>query len=530
MSLNIVGNRNLRTALEQKAQAHPDKTFLIFEDHDEQAHSYSYEQFDRMVNRTANGLLQLGVKKGDKVNLHLTNCPEFLFFWFAIAKIGAVMVPTNPLSPPDELRYPLQHSDSVISVTQPDLLPTVEELRERRSNIRHVILCGSSGPPKGVIPFYEFVQGQSDELARIAVAPSDEAAILYTSGTTSRPKGVLVTHANYSYLSEVVSKTMRLSPEDRHLVTLPLFHANAQYYSFMPTINVGASAALMPRFSASRFMKQAIRHRCTVTSLFAAPIRMILAQPREPADENNSLRLVIFAQNIMEAQLDEWHQRFGAPLMQIYGMTETMGQPLANPLDYTRDNMSMGMVTLGYECRVVDDEGHDVPPGVPGQLLIYGKPGWTVMKGYYKDPETTANTIRDGWLWTGDIVELNENGYFRFVDRAKDMIKRAGENVAAGEVEAVIKEHPSVADAAVIGVPDPMLDESIKAFVILKEGQRATENEIIEFCQGKLSKFRVPEFVEFRTDLPRTSVGKIQKHIIRQKEVARREQPGKSGS
>ena len=335
----------------------------------------------------------------------------------------------------------------------------------------------------------------------------DEAAILCTSGT-SRPKGVLVTHANYVFLSEAISKTTRMSPEDRHLVTLPLFHGNAQYYSIMTALNVGASVALMARFSASRFMKQAIRHECTIASLLATPMRMILAQPRDAVDANNKLRLVIFAQNITEAQLDEWHERFGAPLMQIYGMTETMGQPLANPLDYTRDNMSIGMVNLGYECRIVDDQGNDVPDGVSGQLLVRGKPGVSVMKGYYKNPEATAATLRDGWLWTGDVVELTGEGYFRFVDRAKDIIRRSGENVAAGEIESVIKQHPKVADAAVIGVPDPIRDESIKAFVIVQEGQAATENEIIEFCSARLSTVRVPEFVEFRDKFPRTSTGK----------------------
>ncbi len=522
MSITIVGRRNLRMALEQKAEALPDKTFLTFEDQDEHVQSFTYGQFNQMVNRTANGLLELGVKKGDKVHLHLTNRPEFLFFWYATAKLGAVMVPTNPLSPPDELSYPVDHSESVVSVTQPDLLPSVEAIRDSCPGIRQVVLCGSDQTPSGVVPFSELVEAQPDELAQVPLEPVNEAAILYTSGTTSRPKGVLVTHANYIYVGEVVSKLMRLASDDRHLVTLPLFHGNAQYYSFMTALIVGASVALMPRFSASRFMTQAIRHRCTVASLFAAPIRMVLAQPKDPTDKNNQLRLVIFAQNVTETQLEEWHERFGAPLMQIYGMTETMGHPLANPLDYTRDNMTMGTVTLGYECRVVDDEGNDVPPGVPGQLLVSGEPGWTIMKGYFKNPDATAEAIRDGWLWTGDIAEVNEDGYFRFVDRAKDMIKRGGENVAAGEVEMIIKQHPSVADAAVVGVPDPIRDEALKAFVILKEGHTVAEEEIIEFCKARLSKFRVPEFVEFRDDFPRTSVGKTQKHILRQEELARR--------
>ena len=475
MPYNTVGKRNLRMLLEQKVEAHPHKTFMFFEEADQLARTYSYLQFDQMVNRTANALLELGVRKGDKVNLHLTNCPEFMFLWFATAKIGAVMMPTNPLSPPAELAYPLGHSDSVISITQPDLLPHVEEARKSCPKTCEASCSPArTAGPEGVPLFDSLVGAQSDELAGVDIEPLDDAAIMYTSGTTSLPKGVLVTHANYVFLAEVLAKNMRVGPDDRQLVTLPLFHANAQYYSVMSALTAGASVALMPRFSASRFMKQAIRYECTITSLFGAPMRMILAQPVDPHDRQNSFRLVIFAQNITEAQFAEWDERFGATLMQIYGMTETMGQPLTNPLDYDRDNMTIGMPTLPYECKVVDPSGAEVPEGEAGELLVRGTPGWTIMKGYFKNPEATASTIQDGWLWTGDVVQVGEDGYFRFVDRTKDMIKRSGENVAAGEVEGVIKDHPKVADAAVIGVPDEMRDEAIKAFVILKDGESVT--------------------------------------------------------
>ena len=516
MIFTIASNRTIRDSLEHKVLLTPDKTFLIFED-DGKTSIFTYQQFNDQVNKVANGLLALGVKKGDKINLHLTNCPQFLFFWFGCSKIGAVIMPTNPLSPPSELSYPLQHSESILSVTQPNLLSTVLAAKENCPNIRNVILCQSIKKIEETIFFNDLVSNQSTELKSLGLSPSDDAAILYTSGTTSKPKGVLVTHANYIYLSEAISQSVRLSAKDRHLVTLPLFHANAQYYSFMTALNVGGSVALMSRFSASRFMKQAAQHQCTITSLFAAPMRMLLGQPTQETDKKSGLRLAIFAQNITPFQLEEWESRFQVPLMQIYGMTETMGQPLSNPLDAKRNNMTIGTVTLGYQCRIVDGDGKDVPRNTPGQLLVHGEPGVSIMKGYFKDPIATASTMQDGWLWTGDIVSVDALGYFTFVDRAKDMIKRAGENVAAGEVEAVLKEHQAVADAAVIGVPDPIRDESIKAFIILSKGHSASEEELILFCKSKLSKFRVPEFIEFLEDFPRTSVGKIQKHILRRR-------------
>ena len=204
----------------------------------------------------------------------------------------------------------------------------------------------------------------------------------------------------------------------------------------------GASVALMARFSASRYFDRAIAHRCTVSSLFAAPMRMLLAQPRRPEHARNDLRAVIFAQSVTPAQLAEWDERFRAPLMQLWGMTETMGPPLINPLDGERRNMSMGLPAPGYTSRLVDGNGRPVARGAIGQIVVRGEPGFSLMKGYYKNPEATAETIRDGWLWSGDNARQDEDGYYHFVDRAKDMIKRSGENVAASEVEAVIREHP----------------------------------------------------------------------------------------
>ena len=525
MSMTVVGRRNLRSVLEHQVQTQPDTEFLIFEDLNGQTSTLTYGEFDGTVNRTANALLQLGVRKGDKVNLHLWNRPEFLFFWFAIGKIGAVMVPTNPLSPPDELRYPVHHSESIVTVTHPDLLPNVLAIRKDCPNLRHMVLVDSASseePSEGVLSFAALLETQSSDLESTELDQLDEAAILYTSGTTSRPKGVQVTHANYVYLSEAVSRTTGLRPEDRHLLTLPLFHGNAQYYSVMPSINVGASIALMGRFSASGFMKQARRHGCTIASLLGTPMRMILAQPEDPADRENGLRLVFYAMSVTEDQVADWQDRFGANLLQLYGMTETMGQPLANPVYGRRDNTTIGLPTLGYECRVVDDLGVDVPVGVSGHLLVSGTPGVSIMKGYFKDPENTARTIRDGWLWTGDVVEVNEDGYFRFLDRANDLIKRSGENVSALEVEIVIERHPAVADVAVVGIPDEMRDESIKAFVALKNGHSVSESDIIDFCAQRLSKFRIPESVEFVDEFPRTSTGKIRKNILKQERGVQR--------
>jgi crotonobetaine/carnitine-CoA ligase len=218
---------------------------------------------------------------------------------------------------------------------------------------------------------------------------------------------------------------------------------------------------------------------------------------------------------VTQDQLDEWQDRFDAPLSQLWGMTETMGPPLMNPIHFRRNNMSMGLPVMGYRVRLVDEQGSPVARGEIGQIVVAGEPGRTLMKGYFKNQKATADTIHNGWLWSGDNARQDDDGYFHFVDRAKDMIKRAGENVAASEVEAVILTHPQVFDCAVIGVPDPIRDESIVAVVVTVEGESVKDDTIIAWCRERLASFRVPERVEFRHVLPRTSVGKIQKHLLR---------------
>jgi crotonobetaine/carnitine-CoA ligase len=349
----------------------------------------------------------------------------------------------------------------------------------------------------------------------IRVVASDEVSMQYTSGTTSKPKGVLLTHANYIYGGEVMAKAMRVGPDDRHLIVLPLFHAGAQLHALLPMLLSGGSVALMERFSASRFVEQAIRHEATLVALFAAPIRMLLAQPRAARDGATRLRAISYAQNITPQQFADWHERFRAPLMQIWGMTETMSLPLMQPLDLPRKPMAMGMPVLGYECRVVDEDGHEVPAGTVGELIVRGEPGISLMKGYFKNPEATARTLRNGWLWSGDQAWRDEEGYFFFVDRTKDMIKRAGENVSATEVEAVLLEHPGVAEASVVGVFDPIRDEAVAAAIVAKDRTTLTVEEITEYCRRRLSKFKVPTVVSFVPELPKTSIGKVRKDALR---------------
>jgi crotonobetaine/carnitine-CoA ligase len=283
----------------------------------------------------------------------------------------------------------------------------------------------------------------------------------------------------------------------------------------MSALVTGASLALVPRFSASRWSEQAATLGATVASLFAAPMRMILAAAPSRYDRAHALRVGLFAQNLTSGQIRAFEERFGVPMAQLYGMTETVVPPTINPVYGDRRPDSIGRPILGARLRVVDDAGRDVDPGVSGELLVGGEPGYDLMSCYLDAPDQTARVLRDGWLHTGDTVRADEDGYLYFVDRAKDLIKRAGENVATGEVERVIDEHPAVFESAVVGVPDDMYDEAVKAFVVLVPGAHLAADELRTWCAERLARFKVPEHVEMVAELPRTSVGKIQKHLLR---------------
>ena len=514
--MDIIGNRTLRTLLKERAEQYGNKEVIAFEDAEGNQTRKTYREFHEEVLAFSRSLLKLGIQKGDHFTVHLPNNTEFLTIWFAAAELGAVMVPTNVLSTADEMNYLINHSDSVLLITEEDYLEKFASIKGEIPNIRHTILTRSKGH-EGTHSFDQLVEeGKQLTLELPEVHTEDVVGMLYTSGTTSKPKGVQVTNANYIFTGELMSKTIGLTPDDRTFTVLPLFHGNGQYYTCMPALMAGGSIALTEKFSASRYFKQAKALGGTVGSLFAAPIRMILSKEYDPADRDNPLRLILFAQSVGQQELDQFENQFDTRLYQLYGMTETVGIPLMNQPHGTPNNLSIGRPTLGYEVKLIDEEGNDVQPGQTGQIAVKGVPGRTIMKGYFKNPEATAATVQDGWLLTGDNARLGEDGNFYFVDRLKDMIKRSGENVAAGEVESVLTDHEAVYEAAVVGVPDPIKDEAIKAFVILHDGATATSEELLDYCRERLANFKVPDTIDVVEDFPRTAVGKIQKHLIRQ--------------
>ena len=496
--------------------ADPDRVFAIAEDERGQATVISYARQLSRSRAAAGALAALGVGPGDRVHLHAGNCPEFFDAWFATALLGAVLLPTGPQSTADELEYVLGQARPVVSLVTPGLLETVTAAARATSpGPRVVDLTGTGG---GAFPA---LAAGAQPVPAPAPAPAAgepdtrTAAILYTSGTTSRPKGVLVTHANYLAVGAAMAAHLAITEQDRWLIALPLFHANAQYYCTMSALTAGASIVLAPRFSASGWARQAADHGATLGSLFAAPVRMILAQPPGEAEQRSRLRAVLFAQNLTDGQAAAFEHRFGTRLLQLYGMTETVLPPTVNPDSAARRWASIGRALPGVALRVAGEDGAPVPPGTTGELLVGGDPGVTLAAGYYRDPDATAAAFRDGWLHTGDLARLDGDGFAYFVDRAKDMIKRSGENVSAGEIERVVTSHPAIEECAVIGVPDPVRDEAIVAVAVPAAGAAVSPDELIAWCAGRLAPFKVPASVIFTDILPRTSVGKIAKAQLR---------------
>jgi crotonobetaine/carnitine-CoA ligase len=347
--------------------------------------------------------------------------------------------------------------------------------------------------------------------------PLQRAAVMFTSGTTGAPKGVEITQANYAFVGTTMAAACQLQAHQRQLVVLPMFHANAQYYSFASAIAVGASVALVHTFSASGFVAQAERHQATHASLFAAPIRMILAkhQTGQAVAAAAHLQHCWYAMNISDDQHRTLTSLLGCAPRQLYGMTETIPAVLTDHADGPVP-ASMGFVTDGCSVDVHRADGTPAPPDEVGEIVVGGTPGFTLFAGYLDDPSTTAASFRDGWFLTGDRARRDATGRFTFDGRRADVLKVAGENVSTVEVEQVLSAHAGVLEAAVVGQPDEIRDEVPVAFVVAADPAHApTTDELHDWCAERLTKSKRPRDITFVDELPRTSVGKIRKFLLR---------------
>jgi crotonobetaine/carnitine-CoA ligase len=514
-SVDLVGRRNLRDLLTERAARYPDKPYLVFEDRNGDVREFSYRDFLRNVQRAAAGFAGLGVGKGDAVVIHLPNCPEFLFSWFGLTWLGAVAVPSNTANTVREMEHVLGHSDAVAVVVSPDHWDVIDRAVQATPQVKHRILARTTSTVDGAVLLAEMLAAD-EEPPVVPVDGEDVAQMIFTSGTTSRPKAVMLTHANCLRSGERTSKSAATDDQDRFLTALPAFHVNAQSMTIMSSLTVGGTCILLEEYRATIFWSQLRRHRATSVSLVAMQVRTLLAQPPREDDRQHSLRRNFYAINVLDSEKEEFERRYGVELVNGYGLSEAMTIVTVAPVFGEKRWPSIGLPAYDRVVRIVDEHGMDVPIGSPGEIIVWGIPGRTLMKGYFKDPDATAAAIRDGWLHTGDNGYFDELGYVYFFDRKKDVIKRSGENISASEVEATLLTHEDIAEAAVIGVPDPIRDEAVKAFVVAREGTELTVDEVVRHCREHLAGFKVPTIVDIIDGLPKTSIGKIEKKVLRQ--------------
>ena len=492
----------------------PDKLFV---QHRERR--LTYREFDRLTDRIGNALTALGLGKGGKVALMVPNSLEFVTAWFASAKLGAIYVPINLDYKGDILAYQLAKADVSHMVIDARYLDRLAAVQAALPALSHVIVRrepGVEAPAAGfdarlaLCEYADLEQGPERPVAA-EVGFQDPLAISFTSGTTGPSKGVLATHCHVVTFALDWLEATSFGPDDVLYTPLPLFHAIATWLGILPTCISGASAHIADRFSASRFWDEARACDATLVHGIFSIVPMLLKQPPSPLDRQHRVRAFYIGQ-----QNDEFEARFGCRVIEVYGATET-GIVTYTPLDQPRRKGSCGKANArSYEVKILDEDDNECPPGVPGEIVVRPRQPFSMMREYYNMPAETVAAFRNLWFHTGDSGRVDAEGYFTFVDRKKDAMRRRGENISSFELESVFYKHPKVLECAAVAVPSALGEDEVKIVVVPREGERVTAAELWDFCRDLMPVFWVPRYIEFRRALPKTPNQKVQKYLLRQ--------------
>jgi crotonobetaine/carnitine-CoA ligase len=498
----------------QQSARHGEKPCIFFEDR-----VISFAGLEREVNRAARALAALGVGPGVGVAMMVSNCPEFLFVYYAVQKLGAYTVPINVALKGEGLQYIIDHSDSSVVVVDHALVDSIEHIAGGLPKLRHRVVHDAEAPagwqpPAGWLRLTDLVRGQSDAPLPTTVVEGELSALMYTSGTTGRPKGVAQRHRRVP-LVPAAGSGPEFRADDVLYCCLPLFHANALGLSARRALTLGVPMALARRFSASRLWDDCRRYGCTSFNALGAMIPILMKQPERPDDRDNPVRIVVSA----ACPASVWRafeKRFDIVVHEFYGAVDGGGFSVANPPGVGPPG-SFGRPTAPY--RIVGDDGNDVPPGQPGELWWKLEGNATRRVEYYKNPEASSAKTAGGWLHTGDVVRVDEQGFMFFVDRKTESLRRRGENISSYEVERDINKHPAVLESAVFGVPSELGEDDVMAVVVLKPGQSVTPEALIEHCEREMAYFMVPRYLEFRDELPKTGTHRTQKGALKSEGV-----------
>ncbi len=497
--------------LDSRATVRGDETFLVYEDR-----SLSWREFREQVRRAAHGLAEIGVKKGDRVAIMATNSDRYVILFFAVARIGAILVPVNPALTADEARYIIDHAGPVAvfgADATCDVLRTIHDGSKRKP---HLVMI--EGAAAGWARFDTLCVAASLGPDKIEASADDTALILYTSGTTGLPKGVMHAQRNIITAGEVFVERMYLQPAERMLCVLPFFHINALLYSLMGAAAAGATLIVVPRFTASRFWEIAEHSRATEVNIIAAVGQILARRPRSEFRPGHRIQK-IYGAPISQDIYEIFREEFGVSvLIEGYGLTETPGV-CSNPFSGPHRIGSMGMISQhpdrarqSASIRLIDENGNDVPDGTPGQLIVRTP---IIMQGYYRDPEATASAFTGDWFLTGDIAIRSAEGFYTFVARQKDIIRRRGENISGAELDNVIGRHPDVVAAAAIAVPAELGEDEILVAVVRRPHSALEARDIRNWCAERLNASKWPRYVAFLESLPYTPSHRVAKHRLR---------------
>jgi long-chain acyl-CoA synthetase len=510
---------NLSSKLQETAKNSATKTAYYF-----LGKGTTYAELDVAITKFASGLAKLGVKQGDHVALLLGNSPHFVIGLYGALRLGATVIPVNPIYTADEIGYILNNGDVKLVVALDMAIPLAEKVHTFLPKVERFVFCETSDNgiaqhniesltlyPK-MKSFTEVIASGDLSYQGPVLRDDDTAIILYTSGTTGKPKGAMLTHKNlYSNASDV-GDYLRMNDQDRVITTLPMFHVFCLTVALNAPLLSGATMLISPRFSPKEIFDLAKEYKATVFAGVPTMYNFLYQYPDGNPEDFKTLRLCISGgASLPVALLNNFEKKFNVGISEGYGLSEASPVTCFNPLDRPRKAGSIGTSILHVENKIVNELGEELPVGAVGELIVSGP---NVMKGYYKMPEETAAAIREGWLYTGDLARIDEDGYFYIVDRKKDLIIVGGYNVYPREVEEVLYNHPDVVEAAVLGVPDLNLGEAVKSYVVRKNSN-TTEEDLLKYCQEHLAKYKVPSSIEFLEELPKNTTGKILRRALK---------------
>jgi fatty-acyl-CoA synthase len=506
---------NVCSVLEHHADRFGDRLAVEFD-----GDSYSYERFYHRIQVAAGALSELGIERGDSVAIVAHNCLEILDLLYGTAYLGATFVPINWRLSGPEIAYIVQHSESRVLVTGPELMDRVQSVANELRGCR-VVGVGASAV-EGLVCWADLLEGAEPPIGPVEVDGDELHRLMYTSGTTSRPKGVMISHANVAWKNAVHAIELGIGAHERALACGPLYHVGALDLTTTTVFHAGGANYVLPRFDATQVLDAIERNRITAIWLAPAMVNQLLADPSLPSRDLESVRVIIDGGEKMPLPLiDAVHASFpNAWFADAYGLTETVSGDTFLDKRLSRSKPgSVGKPVIYHEVRILSASGEPTPAGVTGEIAIRGP---KVTSGYWRDPEATAAAIRDGWFRTGDVGILDDDGYLFVVDRLKDVIISGGENIASLEVERVLYEHSGVFEAAVIGARHERWGEVPVAYVVASD---VAEPDLLSFCAERLAKFKVPARIRFIDSLPRNPSGKVLKRELREREAAAQSVP-----